>query len=199
MVSSTSGTHHGGGGSSPLKPGHRGTPTGSSSARSGWTTRCSTGAAEPSTFPVGRAGHAPDERLRLTTLRADSAAGVRLALEHLHQQGHRRIGFLTGPVDTIPGLGTCPGPSTRIVDDLGPDSPLRRCAWVADDASGHRRARRAAHVAPPGVRPGTRCSPGTTCWAWLALRLARREWLVRVPRRHRGGRHGRHPDRHRAT
>src|SRR5690606_1941428 len=36
-------------------------------------------------------------------VRANSAGGVRMALEHLHAIGRRRIAFLNGPADTVPG------------------------------------------------------------------------------------------------
>ncbi|GAA4635446.1 LacI family DNA-binding transcriptional regulator [Actinoallomurus vinaceus] len=36
-------------------------------------------------------------------VRTDSRAGVRLALEHLYGLGRRSIGFLNGPLDTVPG------------------------------------------------------------------------------------------------
>lgn len=36
-------------------------------------------------------------------VRANSAGGVRLALKHLHEQGCRRIAFVNGPADTVPG------------------------------------------------------------------------------------------------
>lgn len=36
-------------------------------------------------------------------VRADSRTGVRLALDHLHAIGRRRIGFVNGPLDTVPG------------------------------------------------------------------------------------------------
>jgi LacI family transcriptional regulator len=36
-------------------------------------------------------------------VRADSAGGVRLALDHLHGLGRRHIAFVNGPVDTVPG------------------------------------------------------------------------------------------------
>ncbi|MEV5705917.1 LacI family DNA-binding transcriptional regulator [Actinoallomurus sp. NPDC052274] len=36
-------------------------------------------------------------------VRTDSRTGVRLALEHLYGLGRRSIGFLNGPLDTVPG------------------------------------------------------------------------------------------------
>jgi LacI family transcriptional regulator len=36
-------------------------------------------------------------------VRANSAGAVRLALEHLHGVGRRRVAFVNGPVDTVPG------------------------------------------------------------------------------------------------
>ena len=47
-------------------------------------------------------GTVPDE-LGLDCVRADSAAGVRLALAHLRDQGRRRVAFVNGPADTVPG------------------------------------------------------------------------------------------------
>ncbi len=39
----------------------------------------------------------------LDNVRANSAAGVGLAVDHLVAQGRRRIGFVNGPLDTTPG------------------------------------------------------------------------------------------------
>ena len=39
----------------------------------------------------------------IDNVRADSPGGVRLALQHLADQGHQRIAFLNGPADTVPG------------------------------------------------------------------------------------------------
>lgn len=36
-------------------------------------------------------------------VRADSRTGIELALEHLAAEGRRRIGFVNGPLDTVPG------------------------------------------------------------------------------------------------
>ncbi len=43
------------------------------------------------------------ETARQGVVRADSRAGVRLAIDHLVERGARRIGFVNGPVDTTPG------------------------------------------------------------------------------------------------
>ncbi|GAA0914242.1 LacI family DNA-binding transcriptional regulator [Nonomuraea longicatena] len=52
--------------------------------------------------PVVIIGSVPDGT-RVDNVRADSRTGVRLALDHLHQLGRRRIGLVNGPLDTVPG------------------------------------------------------------------------------------------------
>ncbi len=52
--------------------------------------------------PVVVIGTVPKE-VGVDNVRANSAGGVRLALEHLHAQGRRRIAFVNGPADTVPG------------------------------------------------------------------------------------------------
>lgn len=52
--------------------------------------------------PIVVIGTVPTD-LGIDNVRANSAGGVRLALEHLHAQGHRRIAFVNGPADTVPG------------------------------------------------------------------------------------------------
>jgi LacI family transcriptional regulator len=42
-------------------------------------------------------------------VRANSAAGVGLALAHLHSTGRRHIAFVNGPVDTVPGTARLAG------------------------------------------------------------------------------------------
>jgi LacI family transcriptional regulator len=54
------------------------------------------------TYPLVVIGTVPDD-LAVDNVRANSAGGVRLALEHLHAQGHRRVAFVNGPRDTVPG------------------------------------------------------------------------------------------------
>lgn len=54
----------------------------------------------------------------IDNVRADSPGGVRLALTHLHDRGCRRIGFLNGPPDTVPGAARARG-YLRTVKRLG--------------------------------------------------------------------------------
>jgi LacI family transcriptional regulator len=46
---------------------------------------------------------------QIDNVRADSPGGVRLAITHLHEGGRRRIGFLNGPADTVPGSARARG------------------------------------------------------------------------------------------
>ncbi|WP_030908635.1 LacI family DNA-binding transcriptional regulator [Streptosporangium amethystogenes] len=59
-------------------------------------------AVEAARAPVVIIGSVPDGT-RVDNIRADSRTGVRLALDHLHSLGRRRIGFVNGPLDTVPG------------------------------------------------------------------------------------------------
>jgi LacI family transcriptional regulator len=80
--------------------------------------------------PVVVIGTIPPE-VPLDVVRADSAAGVRLALEHLHAQGRRRVAFVNGPVDTVPGSARSAAVA-RTAQELGlPVTPRLRA--VADD------------------------------------------------------------------
>lgn len=47
--------------------------------------------------------------VEIDNVRADSPAGVGLALEHLAAGGRRRIAFVNGPVDTVPGAARLSG------------------------------------------------------------------------------------------
>ena len=55
-----------------------------------------------SRLPIVVIGSVPDG-LDVDNVRADSATGIGLALDHLAAAGHRRIAFLNGPRDTVPG------------------------------------------------------------------------------------------------
>ena len=69
--------------------------------------------------------------LRVDNVRANSSGGVRLALEHLHANGRRRIAFVNGPVDTVPGSARKRAfERTARALGLTDDPALRR---VADD------------------------------------------------------------------
>lgn len=48
-------------------------------------------------------------RVEIDNVRADSAAGVGLALEHLFVSGRRHVAFVNGPVDTVPGAARLTG------------------------------------------------------------------------------------------
>lgn len=52
--------------------------------------------------PVVVIGQLPDDIL-VDNVRTDSRTGVRLAVDHLVAAGRRRIAFLNGPLDTVPG------------------------------------------------------------------------------------------------
>ncbi|HWH97103.1 MAG TPA: LacI family DNA-binding transcriptional regulator [Pseudolysinimonas sp.] len=55
-----------------------------------------------SRIPLVVIGSIPDD-LPVDNVRADSRSGVRLAVEHLRATGHRSLGFINGPRDTVPG------------------------------------------------------------------------------------------------
>ncbi|MFE7567531.1 LacI family DNA-binding transcriptional regulator [Streptomyces sp. NPDC057539] len=52
--------------------------------------------------PVVVIGSLPDE-VPVDSVRADSVAGAALAVRHLYETGRRRIAFVNGPSDTVPG------------------------------------------------------------------------------------------------
>lgn len=52
--------------------------------------------------PVVVIGSLPDG-VPVDSVRADSVAGAALAVRHLHETGRRRIAFVNGPSDTVPG------------------------------------------------------------------------------------------------
>jgi len=61
-----------------------------------------------SRLPIVVIGSLPAD-VQLDSVRADSAAGMGLAVEHLIAQGRTRIGFINGPVDTVPGAARLRG------------------------------------------------------------------------------------------
>lgn len=76
-------------------------------------------------YPIVVIGTLPKD-LGIDNVRANSAGGVRMALEHLHDQGCRRIAFINGPGDTVPGSarGKAFARTVRALQ-LDPDDDLR--------------------------------------------------------------------------
>jgi LacI family transcriptional regulator len=58
--------------------------------------------------PVVVAGNVP-AKAGVDTVRANSPKGMLLAVEHLLAKGRRRIAFVNGPVDTVPGTARAKG------------------------------------------------------------------------------------------
>lgn len=61
-----------------------------------------------SRLPIVVIGSLPDG-VELDSVRADSVAGMGLAIKHLAKQGRQRIAFVNGPVDTVPGAARLRG------------------------------------------------------------------------------------------
>lgn len=61
-----------------------------------------------SRLPIVVIGSLPED-VALDNVRADSATGVGLAMEHLVAQGRKRIALVNGPVDTVPGSARLAG------------------------------------------------------------------------------------------
>ena len=94
-------------------------------------------------------GTVPDD-LGLDNVRADSAGGVRLALEHLREQGRRRVGFVNGPADTVPGSARLRAFEAGRRDlGLDPDPALLVEAGDFTLAEGRKAARDPARPATP--------------------------------------------------
>jgi LacI family transcriptional regulator len=65
-------------------------------------------AMQSSRLPIVVIGTLPAD-VALDSVRADSATGIGLAVEHLVAQGRRRIALVNGPVDTVPGSARLAG------------------------------------------------------------------------------------------
>lgn len=61
-----------------------------------------------SRVPIVVIGSIPAD-VEIDSVRADSATGVSIAVNHLYDQGRRRIAFVNGPVDTVPGAARLAG------------------------------------------------------------------------------------------
>lgn len=66
-----------------------------------------------SRLPIVVIGSLPPD-VEVDNVRADSAAGMKLAVKHLAKQGRRRIAFINGPVDTVPGAARLAGYTTAM-------------------------------------------------------------------------------------
>lgn len=86
----------------------------------------------------------------LDNVRADSPRGVGLALRHLADTGRRRIGFVNGPADTVPGSARARGYDRAVRRlDLATDADLRVAAADFTFAAG----RDATHELLDRTRP----------------------------------------------
>lgn len=85
-------------------------------------------ALESSPLPVVVIGSLP-EKVEIDNVRVDSARGIELAAEHLAAEGRKRIAFLNGPRDTVPGSSRHEG-FLRAMDSLRL-SPAG--VWEAED------------------------------------------------------------------
>ncbi|GAB2599138.1 LacI family DNA-binding transcriptional regulator [Pseudactinotalea suaedae] len=84
-----------------------------------------------SPVPVVVLGRMP-ESAGVDTVAPDSAGGIALAVAHLHAIGARRIAFVNGPADTIPGRVR----GGAFVAAAGPDAPVVSAADFTA-AAGH--------------------------------------------------------------
>lgn len=76
-----------------------------------------------SPVPVVVIGQLPDD-VPVDNVRTDSRTGIGLAVDHLVGAGRTRIGFVNGPLDTVPGAAR----------DAGFRAALRRHGMAPDDA-----------------------------------------------------------------
>ena len=72
--------------------------------------------------PVVVIGSVPDGT-PVDNVRADSRTGLRLALDHLYALGRRRIGFVNGPLDTVPGAARARGYADALTELGLPHDP----------------------------------------------------------------------------
>ncbi|MEV8253726.1 LacI family DNA-binding transcriptional regulator [Rhodoglobus sp. NPDC076762] len=65
-------------------------------------------ALQASRLPIVVIGSLPDN-VEIDSVRADSVAGMALAVQHLADQGAKRVAFVNGPIDTVPGAARLRG------------------------------------------------------------------------------------------
>jgi len=74
-----------------------------------------------------------EDELRAATVVTDDMGGMRLAIEHLVSFGHRRIGYLAGPVDLSTGVLRCRGfEAAMTAARLDPSSIVTATAYSRD-------------------------------------------------------------------
>jgi LacI family transcriptional regulator len=76
-----------------------------------------------SRFPIVIIGSLPPG-VDLDNVRADSVAGMALAVDHLAEQGCARIAFVNGPVDTVPGAARRNGYLKALAERELPDEQV---------------------------------------------------------------------------
>jgi len=72
-------------------------------------------ALQASRLPIVVIGSLP-QGVELDNVRADSVAGVGLAVQHLVEQRRKRVAFVNGPIDTVPGTARLSGYVTALED-----------------------------------------------------------------------------------
>ena len=88
--------------------------------------------------------------MRVSSVTSDDAHGMRLAIQHLHSLGHRRIGHLAGPQHLSTGFLRSNG-FRDAVAALGmdpADTPIVECAALYPSRRRGRHASAARAVAP---------------------------------------------------
>lgn len=93
-----------------------------------------------SRVPIAVVGTIPED-LPIDSVRADSRAGIRLAVDHLRSLGRRSIAFIGGPVDTGPGAARLAG----YLDAMSSQPANPELLVFADDFT-HRAGRAAAEA-----------------------------------------------------
>lgn len=99
--------------------------------------------------PVVIIGSVP-ESVPVDSVRTDSVAGVALAVRHLHETGRRRIAFVNGPLDTVPGRNRATG-YHKALADLG--LPYDESLVVNTDFTTEAGAAAAERLLGGGARP----------------------------------------------
>lgn len=106
-------------------------------------------AIEAAAVPVVVVGQLPDE-VAIDNVRTDSRTGVALAIDHLVATGRRRIGFLNGPLDTVPGAARSAGYRTALTGHgLPVDEELTETGSDFSYAEGRAAAVRLLHRGQP--------------------------------------------------